>query len=44
MQQKYQVENGKEHSVVDKTELIMKKDMGNKEKWEKKDNFKIESP
>ena len=41
---KDEVENGKEDSVVQKADLIMKKDMGNKEIMREKENMKIGSP
>ena len=41
---KDEVENGKEDSFVQKADLIMKKDMGNKEIMREKENMKIGSP
>ena len=41
---KYEVENGKEDSVVQKADLIIKKYMGNKEIMREKENMKIGGP
>ena len=38
---KNELRNGKEDSIVEKADLIMKKDMGNKEIMREKENMKI---